>query len=235
VKPASHETGVTRRFRGEATRWDAIYSEDTGWIPALWDRLTRANVRRRFDRTFEVAGDLRGKTVLDLGCGSGRYLIEAVSRGAARAVGVDVAPEMLSVARTLADRTTGSDRIQLLHGDLLALKLSERFDWVIANGLFDYVEDTSLGMRRAAEWSRGGVVATFPDRRAPRALPRRLYWRTRGVHIRLFEPAQVLALAAASGLSESRIERIGPIFLMVGRVHSDSSLLEVPRESMIPA
>jgi len=211
------ESGVTRRFRGEATRWDAIYTEDHGAISACWDRLTRANVRRRFDRTFELAGDLSGRTVLDLGCGSGRYLVEAVTRGAARAVGVDIAPEMLAIARRLADGVSRGERITLLQGDLLSLNLDERFDWVIANGLFDYVDDARLGLERAAHWSRGGLVATFPDRWAPRALPRRLWWRARGVRVHLFDRAEITALAAGAGLSDVRIERIGPIFLMAGR------------------
>jgi SAM-dependent methyltransferase len=227
---------VARRFRSEASRWDAIYTEETGTIAALWDRLTRANVRRRFERTFELAGDLSGKTVLDLGCGSGRYLVEAMSRGAGRAVGVDIAPEMLAIAGRLAHGVPGGERISLLQADLLSLKLEERFDWVIANGLFDYVDDSALGLRRAAGWSQGGVVATFPDRRAARALPRRLYWRARGVHIRLFDRARIMALATDAGLSQIRVERIGPIFLMVGRqLPSESGLLTAPRESMMPA
>jgi SAM-dependent methyltransferase len=226
------ESGVTRRFRGEATRWDAIYSEDRGVVASLWDRLTRANVRRRFERTFELAGDLHGKTVLDLGCGSGRYLVEAVARGATRALGVDIAPEMLAVARRLAQAAGGGDRIDLVQGDLMTLELNERFDWVIANGLFDYLEDAERGLARAAEWCRVGVVATFPSRHAPRALPRWLYWRLRGIRIRFHEPREITALAARAGLHDLHIERIGPITLLLGR--SSVALPETADPGIMP-
>jgi ubiquinone/menaquinone biosynthesis C-methylase UbiE len=42
--------------------------------------------------------DLTGKRFLDVGCGSGRWLVEAQARGAA-IVGLDACPEMLAVAR----------------------------------------------------------------------------------------------------------------------------------------
>ena len=211
------QRGVLRRFRGEAHRWDQIYTGSGGPVARLWDRLTRQNVRRRFLRSFEVAGDLSGRTVLDLGCGSGRYLVEAVRRGAARAVGVDVAPEMIEIARSLAATLPEGGRIELHCRDLKGLMLNERFDLVVANGLFDYVEDAATVLKRAAGWRRGTLVASFPDRHAPRALPRALYWRARGVRIRLFDRSAIDALARQAGLEVLAIERIGPIHLLIAR------------------
>ncbi|MDG4839755.1 methyltransferase domain-containing protein [Micromonospora sp. WMMD967] len=49
-------------------------------------------------RSYELLGDLTGRTVIDMGCGSGRAVAELAERGA-HAVGVDVDPEMIAVAR----------------------------------------------------------------------------------------------------------------------------------------
>lgn len=49
-------------------------------------------------RSYELLGDLTGRTVIDMGCGSGRAVGELAERGA-HAVGVDVDPEMIAVAR----------------------------------------------------------------------------------------------------------------------------------------
>src|SRR5204862_7747374 len=46
-----------------------------------------------------LPADLRGRAVLDAGCGSGRYLLHALRRGARRALGVDLSAEMLARAR----------------------------------------------------------------------------------------------------------------------------------------
>jgi ubiquinone/menaquinone biosynthesis C-methylase UbiE len=45
-----------------------------------------------------LLGDLTGRTVVDVGCGGGRAVAELSERGA-RAVGVDLDPEMIAVAR----------------------------------------------------------------------------------------------------------------------------------------
>ncbi|MFD1539001.1 methyltransferase domain-containing protein [Nonomuraea guangzhouensis] len=49
-------------------------------------------------RSYELLGDLTGRTVVDVGCGGGRAVAELAERGA-RAVGVDYDPEMIAVAR----------------------------------------------------------------------------------------------------------------------------------------
>ena len=41
---------------------------------------------------------LHGQAVLDVGCGSGRYMLHALRRGAARVIGVDPSPQMLDRA-----------------------------------------------------------------------------------------------------------------------------------------
>ncbi|GAA2390699.1 methyltransferase domain-containing protein [Nonomuraea africana] len=49
-------------------------------------------------RSYELLGDLTGRTLVDVGCGGGRAVAELAERGA-RAVGVDLDPEMIAVAR----------------------------------------------------------------------------------------------------------------------------------------
>ena len=54
---------------------------------------------------FHLLGDIRGKTVLEYGCGDGPNLI-VLSRRGARVIGVDISPEMLALAkqRIIANR-----------------------------------------------------------------------------------------------------------------------------------
>jgi malonyl-CoA O-methyltransferase len=46
-----------------------------------------------------LPADLRGRSVLDAGCGSGRYLLHALRRGARRVLGVDLSAVMLARAK----------------------------------------------------------------------------------------------------------------------------------------
>jgi SAM-dependent methyltransferase len=47
---------------------------------------------------FHLLGDIRGKTVLDLGCGSGENLVPLVTRGA-EVIGIDISPDLVQLAR----------------------------------------------------------------------------------------------------------------------------------------
>jgi SAM-dependent methyltransferase len=47
---------------------------------------------------FYLLGDIRGRTVLDLGCGSGENLVPLAKRGA-DVVGIDISPELIQLAR----------------------------------------------------------------------------------------------------------------------------------------
>ncbi|MFI7439397.1 methyltransferase domain-containing protein [Nonomuraea indica] len=64
-------------------------------LDAVDARLMSVELRTR---SYELLGDLTGRTVVDVGCGGGRAVAELAERGA-RAVGVDHDPEMIAVAR----------------------------------------------------------------------------------------------------------------------------------------
>ncbi len=85
---------------------------------------------------FELLGDLRGKTVLDLACGEGFYSRFLRQAGARRVVGVDLSAAMIGLAREEeARRPLG---VEYHVGDAKALDLEERFDVVTAAYLLNY-------------------------------------------------------------------------------------------------
>ncbi len=65
---------------------------------------------------------LAGKTILDLGCGTGSFSIEALKAGAAQCVGVDLSPEMIRNANELAARSGFSERAKFGVGDAATLQ-----------------------------------------------------------------------------------------------------------------
>jgi SAM-dependent methyltransferase len=72
-------------FGRRAERYDAVRPVDDNW----WE------VYELVERT----ADLRGRRVLDVGCGTGRLSAALVERARARVWGVDASPEMLGVAK----------------------------------------------------------------------------------------------------------------------------------------
>jgi ubiquinone/menaquinone biosynthesis C-methylase UbiE len=74
---------------------------DFGRRAAVYDRLRPYDENwREVAETLMREADLAGRRVLDVGCGTGRFLAQLAQ--VAKAWGVDASPEMLEVARTRA-------------------------------------------------------------------------------------------------------------------------------------
>ena len=50
----------------------------------------------------ELTGDIRGKTVIDFGCGTGTQSTSSVQRGAGTVIGLDIREDWLEIARRRA-------------------------------------------------------------------------------------------------------------------------------------
>jgi putative methylase len=78
--------------------------------------------------------DIIGKSVVDLGCGSGRLAIGAVLLGAKEAVGVDIDRSAVKEARKNAERFSLRGRLSWIAGDIDVLR--GRFNTVLQNPPF---------------------------------------------------------------------------------------------------
>jgi ubiquinone/menaquinone biosynthesis C-methylase UbiE len=81
------------RFDRIARRYDELRD-----IGPLWWELVELLVRE---------GDLRGRRVLDVGCGTGRLAAALAERFGCKVWGVDASPEMIQVARARVPRGVG--------------------------------------------------------------------------------------------------------------------------------
>src|SRR5262249_28261482 len=59
-----------------------------------------------------LLGSVRGKVVIDFGCGDGQEAVAIASRGAARVVGLDLNTELLERARRRAEAAGVHDRVE---------------------------------------------------------------------------------------------------------------------------
>ena len=79
-------------------------------------RETAARITGALVGALEEAG-LRGRTLLDVGCGSGDLALAAIARGADRATGFDLGSGAIREAQTLAEERGLSERAQFVVGD----------------------------------------------------------------------------------------------------------------------
>jgi tRNA (mo5U34)-methyltransferase len=92
-----------------------------------------------------IPEDLRGKTVLDIGCNAGFYSMEMKRRGAERVLGIDFDPAYLAQARFAAEVLELEIEFQQLSVYDVA-KLGERFDVVLFMGVFYHLRHPLLAL-----------------------------------------------------------------------------------------
>lgn len=115
--------------------------------------------RRTFElKTGLMPEDLRGKRVLDVGCGMGRFAAVA-SQHAGHLVGIDLTRAVDSAAQNLA----GRDNVDLLQADLRKLPFRDAsFDVIYSIGVLHHTPDTHesfSGLLRLLK--PGGTIAIW--------------------------------------------------------------------------
>jgi 2-polyprenyl-3-methyl-5-hydroxy-6-metoxy-1,4-benzoquinol methylase len=198
----SVDAKVREHFDADANRFDAIYEDRKGVIARWVDGVWRGVVRRRLDLTLRLLDPLAGKSVLDVGCGSGRYCVAYAERGASRVVGVDFAPRMIELANDAARRRGVADRCAFRTGRFPDVVPDGPFDASTALGFFDYVDDPVPLVSRMRELTRQAVVLSFPKAREWRVPVRRLRFWLNGCPLFLYTEARVKEILTRAGLTD---------------------------------
>ena len=207
-------------FEVHASQFDSLYHEGKP-LQRMFNRIVRKAIYERFAITFDRSEPIAGKTILDVGCGSGRYSLEYARRGAARVLGVDFSESMLGIARQLAAERGVAQRCEFRQLDFTEMSLGERFDVVIAIGFFDYQADPVGVLRRMAEHSRGRVIGSFPGRSLIRMPLRKARYWLDNCPVLFYREEEVRQIARDAGVSKIEIVPIrssGTGFMLIGDV-----------------
>ena len=116
-----------------------------------WDQIRSLHAPDALVEQAIVAaiGDTPVNALLDLGTGTGRML-ELLAPLAARAVGVDQTPAMLSLARARIEHA-GLRNVQLRQGDIYALPVERGgYDLVVIHQVLHFLDDPTRALREAA-------------------------------------------------------------------------------------
>jgi 2-polyprenyl-6-hydroxyphenyl methylase / 3-demethylubiquinone-9 3-methyltransferase len=147
------------RFEASASRW---------WDPdgAMRPLHDLNPVRLRY---VERCGSLAGLSVVDVGCGGG-LLAEAMARQGARVVGLDLAAELLEVARLHAIESDVAVEYRAESAECHARSNAARYDRVTCMEMLEHVPDPAAVVTALATLVRpGGDVFVSTLNRTPRA------------------------------------------------------------------
>jgi SAM-dependent methyltransferase len=149
--------------RDEQSRTKSAYSLQWNTFRIVRPEEDRSTFRNRTGLTPE---DVRGKLVLDAGCGMGRYL-RVVAEAGASAVGMDLS----RAVEAAKDLTREWPSVSVAQGDLLRLPFAEgSFDHIYSLGVLDHTPDPRRAFLGLAKLLKpGGRIAIWVY---PRERPR---------------------------------------------------------------
>jgi ubiquinone/menaquinone biosynthesis C-methylase UbiE len=209
---------VRQFWNNIAQEFDAIYTgERKGTFARALDRVFRKDIYQRLDWVMRMAGDVRGQTICDIGCGSGRFVAEFARRGASRVVGVDVAPNMLKLASDLVTQQGTSGACQFVHADVLDWNTIETFDITIAIGLWDYIEHPAERLRIIRRMTNGKFLSAWPRFWTWRMPVRKIRLTLAGCPVYFFRRAEVYRYLEEAGFRIESCQVIGKLFCVDAR------------------
>jgi SAM-dependent methyltransferase len=146
---------------GEASREPQNIYDDPGFFAGY-------STLERFGAGWEGAAeradllgllpDVRGRRVLDLGCGAGQLARHLAEAGAAEVLGIDVSERMLALARAEWAHPRVTYRREAIED--LAFPPA-RFDLVVSSLVLHYVDDYAGLVSRIAQWLAPGGVLVY--------------------------------------------------------------------------
>lgn len=195
-------------FDSFAETFDTFYDGKRSSVMQWIDRRYRHDMFARYALTFERLGDLSGKRVLDIGCGSGPYVAEALKRGAAHVVAIDPAPGMLDLTRRRIEKLGKLDRVTLTQGYFPEQAPAGPFDAAIVMGVLDYVADPVAFFRALRGILTGRAAVSFPSQHWFRTPLRKLRYRLRNCPVYFYDEEAIRSIGRQAGFGTVDIVKI---------------------------
>jgi ubiquinone/menaquinone biosynthesis C-methylase UbiE len=126
---------------------------------AIYDQFPNPLLAREERYLMPLLPDLTGKNVLDVACGTGRWLQKLLERGARSAVGIDYSAAMLRVASRKA-----AIRGQLARADCLKLPFrASVFDFAVCSFALSHIPDLKQMARELARVMKPNALVFVSD------------------------------------------------------------------------
>lgn len=187
----------------------------------IWDARLQEITR---ERIHWVCGQVRGESVLDVGCSQGIVPI-LLAREGRYVVGVDVNPESIEFAIQYqsSEFPNTKERCQFICADIFEYDLADKFDSLILTEILEHFSEPAVLLKRCLQFlkPKGQVVVTVPF----------------GIHRDIDHKSTHTLKTVYSLLSEQcKVEFIsvaGKYIQAVATLREDSENEEIGRETLI--
>ena len=145
MKEITSDTGRAPRNIVDPSIYDKDYflKDNEGWRE--WERNIETDLHPKFKRALGLAGPLKGKNILDIGCGRAELVYYCVKQGA-RACGIDYSPAAIEIAARTIERLPEALRpsARAILGDIGTYDPPDKYDIVFMIEIAEHMHDWQL-------------------------------------------------------------------------------------------
>jgi len=175
-------------FDDYAEDFSSIYKEDEKKRSAFnkaMDKLYRKDIEIRFDTTIALTEKDSIKTVLDIGCGPGHFVVKFLEQGK-DVTALDIAPSMLEITKQRVDSMQINSKFETILADYAEYEFANKFDAVCVMGFFDYVQEPVKILKKLLTETNKELYLYFPDDKGWLAWQRKIRYGWRNCPLYLY-------------------------------------------------
>jgi len=160
---SSDRKDVERHFNKVAKQFDDIYVTKKT-THRIFNRVFRRGIRKRYEVTKDFAEKhAKGKTVLDIGCGSGQVSLLFAMNGAT-VTGIDFAPQMIELAKDYSRELKVQKSTEFILGDFMDYKFTGKYDYTVVLGVTDYIRNPLPFVKKTISLTYDTALISFPKK-----------------------------------------------------------------------
>lgn len=203
---------VAAYFNKHAESFDGIYSGEKHFLFRCWDRLTRQNIAQRLEYTLSEFDPIHNKSVLDIGCGPGRYCFIYAELGANKIRGVDISKQMIAVAKSKCNLNPIYSKCEFEVSNIM--DVVGKHDYISAMGFFDYINEPEMVLKHIRTMTPEKFVCSFPARMSFRYPFRKLWFKLHNTPVLFYSQKEIIQLLESANFEIHNIKKQGPIYLV---------------------
>ena len=137
-------------------QFDQDVRRNKGYLYTTTEKLSSRMANRRLQESILELAELRGKRVVDLGCGDGTSTLEFLKEKPALLVGIEASPMAVRLAKKKAGR---HKNVQFKVLDIYkAASLKQKFDVAILRGVLHHLYDPPKAILAVSRIARAVIV-----------------------------------------------------------------------------
>ncbi|MCP5045828.1 MAG: methyltransferase domain-containing protein [bacterium] len=213
---------VAAHFSKSYQTFDSFYDEKKGIFSRFIDGIFRRSMRMRFEKVMQGIAPYEKKTVLDVGCGAGRYSIALALGGITKSLALDFAENMIVEARLRSQRLNLQHICQFEQADFMSQTIDETFDHSFAMGVLDYIPEPLPFVEKMVRLSTKSVMISFPSSGGIVQWGRKHYfYKIKKCPVFFYSEADIERIAEQAGAKRFTIDKLAKDYFLVIETGND--------------